>query len=112
MLLITVSVLQLREVLHPNLLASLIRPQEPQPDLIGNLLTDPGLTHAKRMLLSLLIYVVLLHVHVHLPAVLLAALSSSPKQTFTPRVHYFVPLLQVPIELFFFHLSMLAVLEK
>ena len=32
MLLVTVSVLQLREVVHPDILARVIRPQEPQPD--------------------------------------------------------------------------------
>lgn len=38
MLFVTVSVLQLREVLHPDLLAKIIRPQEPHPDLLGSLL--------------------------------------------------------------------------
>jgi len=53
MLLVTVSVLQLREVAHPGLLAHLIRPQEPQPDLLGNLMHDSVITQTKRMLLSL-----------------------------------------------------------
>jgi E3 ubiquitin-protein ligase MARCH6 len=53
MLLVTVSVLQLREVAHSDLLAHLIRPQEPQPDLLGNLLHDSVLSQSKRMLLSL-----------------------------------------------------------
>ena len=42
-----------REVGHPDLLAHLIRPQEPQPDLLGNLMHDSVLTQTKRMLLSL-----------------------------------------------------------
>jgi E3 ubiquitin-protein ligase MARCH6 len=38
MLFVTVSVLQLREVLHPDIFAAVIRPQEPHPDLLGSLL--------------------------------------------------------------------------
>jgi E3 ubiquitin-protein ligase MARCH6 len=53
MLLVTVSVLQLREVAHSDLLAHLIRPQEPQPDLLGNLLHDSVLSQSKRMIMSL-----------------------------------------------------------
>lgn len=53
MLLVTVSVLQLREVAHPDLLKNLIRPQEPQPNLLGNLMNENVFTQAKRMTLSL-----------------------------------------------------------
>ena len=53
MLLVTMSVLQLREVAHPNNVAGIIRPQEPQPDLLGSLLKDSGVTHVKRVTLSL-----------------------------------------------------------
>lgn len=53
MLLVTVSVLQLREVAHPDLLKNLIRPQEPQPNLLGNLMHESVLTQTKRMMLSL-----------------------------------------------------------
>ena len=53
MLLVTVSVLQLREVAHPDLLKNMIRPQEPQPNLLGNLMHESVLTQTKRMLLSL-----------------------------------------------------------
>ena len=53
MLLVTVSVLQLREVAHPDLLKNLIRPQEPQPNLLGNLMNESVMTQAKRMTLSL-----------------------------------------------------------
>jgi hypothetical protein len=45
-------------VLHPDLLAKVIRPQEPQPDLLGSLLQESGITHARRMAVSLAIYVV------------------------------------------------------
>lgn len=53
MLFVTVSVLQLREVVHPDLLSLIIRPQEPHPDLLGSLLQESGKTHARRMFMSL-----------------------------------------------------------
>jgi hypothetical protein len=71
MLLVTVSVLQLRELVHPDLLAKFIRPQEPQPDLLGNLLQESGLTHIKRMVFSFFMYFVLLSNHIWLPAKIL-----------------------------------------
>ena len=114
MLLVTVSVLQLREVIHPDLLARVIRPQEPQPDLLGNLLKERGFTHAKRMLLSLSIYLGLLVANVWAPGKLLimSGLSKSIP-VFQPKIwHAVIPQLQIPIELLVFHLAMLAFLEK
>jgi len=114
MLLTTVFVLQLREVAHPGLLAKAIRPQEPQPDLLGNLLQDGGLTHAKRTVLSLGIYAAILIIHVWLPARLMLSVGlSEVLPLFRPNFYYlFSPQLQVPIELLIFHLTMLAFLEK
>lgn len=114
MLLVTVSVLQLREVAHPDILAGVIRPQEPQPDLLGNLLQESGATHTKRVLLSLGIYAVLLAVHIWIPTRLL--MMSNLGQylpLFRPKFwHVIMPQIQVPLELFIFHLCMLGVLEK
>jgi len=114
MLLVTVSVLQLREVAHPNVLAGLIRPQEPQPDLLGNLMQDSGITHARRMLLSLAIYALLLTIHVWLPSHLLLLSGLGKHLPFVrPKFCRIVlPQLQVPIEVLLFHLSMLGFLEK
>eukprot|EP00588_Corethron_pennatum_P019364 CAMPEP_0194321386 /NCGR_PEP_ID=MMETSP0171-20130528/17607_1 /TAXON_ID=218684 /ORGANISM="Corethron pennatum, Strain L29A3" /LENGTH=1219 /DNA_ID=CAMNT_0039079259 /DNA_START=51 /DNA_END=3710 /DNA_ORIENTATION=+ len=114
MLLVTVSVLQLREVVHPDLLAQVIRPQEPQPDLLGNLLQERVSTHAKRMMLSLGIYVALLCVFVWAPAMLVHGAGLSHALPFLRlRFRYVLPhQLQVPVELFVFHLCMLAFLEK
>ncbi|CAB9505838.1 ERAD-associated E3 ubiquitin-protein ligase DOA10 [Seminavis robusta] len=114
MLLVTVSVLQLREVAHADLLAHLIRPQEPQPDLLGNLLHDSVFAQTKRMLLSLGIYTVLLVLHVSLPVQILTTTGISELMPFLKlRFWYMImPQLQVPLELLFFHLSMLALLER
>jgi hypothetical protein len=116
MLAVTVSVLQLREVLHPRVLARVIRPQEPQPDLLGSLLQEPGLTHARRMVMSLAIYVALLGLFVWLPARalprwLLGARAAEGLAPFQPRTCYLAPQLQIPLELILFHLAMLAFLE-
>ena len=114
MLLVTVSVLQLREVAHPDLLAKVIRPQEPQPDLLGNILHETGLTHTRRMILSLAIYVALLLVFVWVPAKILTGAGLIKfLPIFQPNFwHILLPELQFPIELLIFHLSMLALLEK
>jgi len=113
MLLVTMSVLQLREVIHPNILARIIRPQEPQPDLLGSLLKDSGLTHVKRVTLSLGIYAAALCTNVWLAAKLLVSLGISEYLPFTgTKLWYFLPQLQIPIELLVFHLTLHSILEK
>jgi E3 ubiquitin-protein ligase MARCH6 len=114
MLLVTVFLLQLREVVHPDVLARVIRPQEPQPDLLGNLLHETVVTHMKRMLLSLIIYAPLLSLHIFLPVKLF--LGSGWENDFNffhlNLYHILMPQLQIPLELITFHLSMLALLER
>ena len=113
MLLVTVSVLQLREVVHPNVLAHVIRPQEPQPDLLGNLLHDPVLTHSKRLALSLLIYSFLLALQVYVPVSFYVNIWGGSTDFLQLKLNYMVtPRLQIPIELVVFHLCMLTFLEK
>lgn len=114
MLLVTVSVLQLREVAHPDLLKNMIRPQEPQPNLLGNLMHESVLTQAKRMMLSLGIYTALLHLHVSIPVKILLSSGASKLLPFLKLKfwHILMPRLQVPLELLVFHLTMLALLEK
>jgi len=114
MLLVTVSVLQLREVAHPAVLASVVRPQEPQPDLLGNLLQEGGTTHARRVLLSLGIYAALLGIHIWFPSWLLLRYDLGKHlPLFRPRFwHVVMPRVQIPVELFAFHICMLGVLER
>ena len=114
MLFVTVSVLQLREVAHPGILARVIRPQEPQPDLLSNLLHESLATHAKRMLLSFAIYAALLSLYVWMPARFLVASGIGKFLPFArPQFsHILMPQLQIPLELLVFHLTMLALLEK
>ncbi|KAL3931926.1 MAG: hypothetical protein SGBAC_011084 [Bacillariaceae sp.] len=114
MLLVTVFLLQLREVAHPELLAGVIRPQEPQPDLLGNLMHETVLTHMKRMFLSLGIYAPLLTLHVYVPVRMIHWIGLTDSLTFYHLNfwHIAMPQLQIPIELVIFHLSMLALLER
>ena len=114
MLLVTVSVLQLREVVHPDILARVIRPQEPQPDLLGNLLQENAKTHVKRIFMSLGIYAALLGIHIWIPSrILLHYDFGQYLPIFRPKFcHVLMPQIQVPIELFVFHLCMLGFLEK
>ena len=114
MLLVTVFLLQLREVAHPDLLARLIRPQEPQPDLLGNLMHETVSTHMKRMFLSLGIYAPLLVMHVFVPIKIFEATGLGDKFHFFHLKfwHVVMPQMQIPFELIIFHLSMLALLER
>jgi E3 ubiquitin-protein ligase MARCH6 len=114
MLLVTVFLLQLREVTHPDVLARVIRPQEPQPDLLGNLLNETVITHMKRMFLSLVIYAPLLSLHIYIPIRLFLASGLDRNFSFFRLNLFYVlmPQVQVPLELVTFHLSMLALLER
>ena len=104
MLLFTASVLQLGEVMHPDLLAHVIRPQEPQPDLLGNLLHETAGTHAKQMLLSLVIYSFLLFLQVHFPLNFLLSTGLGDMLSFFKLKFCYILMLQlqVPLELLVF----------
>ncbi|DBA04791.1 TPA: hypothetical protein N0F65_004428 [Lagenidium giganteum] len=110
MLFVTVSVLQLREVVHPDMLAKVIRPQEAHPDLLRSLLSEKCVKHARRMILSLVIYAGLLLVLVHVP-VRLAHLAAPQLFPLVLRFQHYSPEIQVPLELLVVHLVVLGVLE-
>ncbi|KAG3171158.1 hypothetical protein PI126_g1968 [Phytophthora idaei] len=110
MLFVTVSVLQMREVAHPDILAKVIRPQEDHPDLLRTLLGESCVKHARRMILSLVIYAALLLVLVHAP-VRIASFLAPSFFPLTLRFQHFSPEIQVPLELLVVHLVVLSVLE-
>ena len=113
MLVVTVAVLQLREVLHPDLLAKFVRPHEPRPDLLATLLGESAALHGRRLATSLGIYGALLGVLVAAPACLLAApLRALDLAPFAPRLRYAAPAAQIPLELLLFHLGLLTLLER
>eukprot|EP01033_Poteriospumella_lacustris_P017152 gene17152-12270_t len=135
MLSMTVSVLQLREVLHPDIFAKLIKPQEAHHDLIASLIQESGLVHAKRMVVSLLVYALLLQMIIGTPlqlfnlfrhsyahwitattpawqAGLLSSLHLFPTDFFQLKVWYWLPELQIPFELILGHITFLTVLDQ
>ncbi|RHY31409.1 hypothetical protein DYB32_003523 [Aphanomyces invadans] len=110
MLFVTVAVLQLREVMHPDILAATIRPQEPNQDILKSMLAESSVKHARRMVLSLAIYAMLLTTLVFLPVRLayMAVPTLFPVQ-FT--FHYVFAPLQVPLELVLAHMTVLNILD-
>ena len=114
MLTMTISVLQLREVLHPDFLAKIIRPQEPHMDLINSLVHEGGLLHIRRIAVSCLVYLMLMLLFLAIPVLILhqtcTLLSIDP--TFHLKFWYILPEVQIPLELLVLHVSFLAVLDK
>ncbi|KAH9164463.1 hypothetical protein LEN26_000011, partial [Aphanomyces euteiches] len=110
MLFVTVAVLQMREVMHPDILAATIRPQEPNQDILKSMLAEPSIKHARRFILSVAIYAVLLTLLVYLPVRLMfaAAPSMFPLQL---NFHYILAHAQVPLELVLAHMAVLNILD-
>ncbi|KAI9911996.1 hypothetical protein PsorP6_009111 [Peronosclerospora sorghi] len=110
MLFVTLSVLQMREVVHPDMLAKLIRPQEDHPDLLRTLLSESYIKHARRIVQSLSIYAALLLILVYTPV----RMAKELVPTFFPltlRFQHWSPEIQVPLELLVVHFVVLSVLE-
>jgi E3 ubiquitin-protein ligase MARCH6 len=118
MLTMTVGVLQLREVLHPALCARLIRPQEGHDDLISSLVQEGGLLHARRVLTSTMVYLLLMVVFLYAPLRLYSFVAqffltdAQRAGVFAFKVWYGVPLLQMPLELIVSHVVFLSLLDR
>jgi len=132
MLSMTISVLQLREVLHPEILAKVIKPQvsfcfcwkmndfltplkEAHTELINSLMKENGLVHVRRILLSLCVYMLLLGALVYSPLRLYQVVSKyifHQPSAINWKFCYILPELQVPLELVLSHISFLSILDK
>ncbi len=126
MLTVTLSVLQIREVLHPDLLAQAIRPQEPHIDLLSSLMNESMVTHIRRICASMLVYLLLLVLFIFVPMYLcnkysfvlqhvmdalnFCSLLRPAEASFT--TWYIIPELQIPLELTVAHIVFLTVLDK
>ena len=110
MLTVTLSVLQLREVLHPDILARYIRPQEAHLDLLHSLMNESPILHLRRICVSFAVYALLLVIFFYVPVALvhLATGHGSWGLSFC----YFLPQIQIPLELALGHITFLSVLEK
>ena len=113
MLTVTLTVLQLREVLHPDILAKFIRPQEPHLELLSSLMHESGYTHVRRLAVSLTVYLSVLVVLMHIPVLLLQeARSGIPHELWQVRYWYVVPQIQLPLETSISLGIFLSLLEK
>lgn len=114
MLTVTLSVLQLREVLHPDVLAKSIRPQEPHLDLLSSLMMESGVTHVRRICISMVVYIALMTLLVVAPIWLSRYIAQILNLTHLLKIRtwYFLPEIQLPFELAFGHISFLTVLDR
>jgi hypothetical protein len=114
MLTTTISILQLREILHPDWLSKFIRPQESQVDLLTSLLLDPFLVQLRRLFLSFLVYGALIFLFLFVPIYLLknGLGGNFFQKPFSVYFWYFSPNLQIFLEVGFLHTSFLMVLER
>eukprot|EP01038_Epipyxis_sp_PR26KG_P004296 gene4296-6091_t len=113
MLTMTISVLQLREVVHPAIFAKIIRPQEAHIDLITSLVNESGLTHIRRIFISMLVYMFLMMILVAIPMKMTENLIYfGLLPAYDVRLWYITPQIQLPLELMFCHITFLSILDK
>eukprot|EP01036_Dinobryon_divergens_P022078 gene22078-30313_t len=126
MLIMTISVLQLREVLHPEIFGKLIRPQEAHIDLITSLINENAGLHVRRIVISMVVYILLMTLLLYLPILVArnlliwCAAHSSIVDYFVKigvlkfelRLWYFVPEIQLPLEILLSHVTFLSILDK
>jgi hypothetical protein len=118
MLVVTLCILQLREVLHPRFLAKIIKPQEAHQDLLNSLLYESATTHTRRIIVSFVVYFVILLIFVSLPVhfMRIGCLLSYRTENecaglFRPQLWFGVPTLQIPAEMLCLHVLILSVTE-
>lgn len=109
MLTVTLTVLQLREVLHPDILAKIIRPQEAHAELLRSLKQESTLTHMRRTCGSMIVYLLILFFFIYVPIQLCRTNRIFPIRI---QVWYFLPEIQLPVELAIAHIAFLTLLEK
>ena len=109
MLTVTLTVLQLREVLHPDILAKIIRPQEAHAELLRSLKQESTLTHMRRTCGSMIVYLLILFFFIYIPIQICKCSSLFPIRI---KVWYFLPEIQLPVELAIAHIAFLTLLEK
>ncbi len=112
MLVITVIVLELRDVLHPDILHGIIRPKEADESLLRTVLEDPIPKHVRRMALSCAIYSVLVFAFIYLPTMLIKATSWGSALPYRVTLNYAVMEVQLPFELMCIHIGVLTLLDQ
>jgi len=113
MLVITVMVLELRDVLHPDILHGIIRPKDVDDSLLRTVLEEPILRHIRRMAVSCAIYTFLVFAFIYIPAKIVSALfEPNAVLPYAPKLSYTFLEVQLPIELVCIHLGVLNVLDQ
>lgn len=113
MLSVTISVLQLREVLHPTIFGKIIKPQEAHSDLIVSLINENGMVHTRRIIVSCCVYALLLMLLIYSPICLYQFFNQYYHwDIFQFHFWYFIPQIQIPIELLLAHILFLSVVDK
>ncbi|CAK9012076.1 Probable E3 ubiquitin ligase SUD1 (Protein ECERIFERUM 9) (Protein SUPPRESSOR OF DRY2 DEFFECTS 1) (AtSUD1) (RING-type E3 ubiquitin transferase SUD1) (RING/U-box domain-containing protein) [Durusdinium trenchii] len=112
MLVITVIVLELRDVLHPDILHGIIRPKDADDSLLRTVLEEPLLKHMRRMALSCAIYTFLVAAFIFVPAHIIKESGYREVLPYTPALKYTLLEVQLPIELLCIHIGVLNVLDQ
>ncbi len=114
MLLVTVAILQLKDIMHPDVLRGLVRTPDPQQNLLLTFLEDTVATHTRRMVLSSIVYLVIISGILMIP--MHGILYLHRKGVFgalPPRLQtrYYFFGIQVGVEFVGLHLVLLASIE-
>jgi hypothetical protein len=124
MLVITVAVLQLRESLHPSVLATFIHPPHDDEEMLRLLLLESNIVHAKRVFVSAAIYLGAVVLFTIAPFIIREAVASvlsasATRWNFFPSVlplrlcydHALSPI-QIPCEVVVLHYCLLKILDS
>ena len=124
MLVVTLAVLQLRESLHPDVLAPLIHPPHDDDEMLRLLLLEPNLVHVKRIVVSAAIYLGAVVMFAIAPLALarwggglpiFSTLGAALRDWVLPiRLcydHAFAPIL-IPCEVVVFHYALIRALDE
>ena len=108
-LLVTMNLILIRDILHPDVLDGIIRMRDPHGSQFLPLLVEPIFLQIKRTFLTWIIYTAVVLLFISIPIHFFKQLNIFP----LPISIRFVSVgLQLPIELILFHMWMLHVLEK
>ena len=109
MLIMTVLILQLREVFHPEIMAPYLRPHEMNPDVFSQLLKGSYGSQLSRVLIAQGVYMLLVLLLVYVPLSFLGPPSSFHWHSST---YYVFPELQLVLELGVFQYFALSVVDS
>jgi len=112
MLVITVIVLELRDILHPDILHGIIRPKDTDDSLLRTVLEEPVVKHVRRMALSCAIYTFLVVAFIYVPIKIIQNSPFHDLVPIIPRFHYTILEVQLPVELVAIHVGVLNLLDQ